>query len=201
MRMGKGFVAAAFAIGFTSGISWAGTNLLANAEFDGTVDPWAIMFNPGGTVSYSASGDRDNCPGSGSVLFDVNGWAFLSQCVPVPVNPTASRSRVQVRGEGTNSFVQLTIAWYGTGGPCTGSLLGSAAAPILMSQTGVWTTHETPSSNVPAGAAFVKFQLYLDNGSSPLDVRADRAFLGDANEIFSDGFEAGSTCHFSTVAF
>ena len=176
----------------------ADSNLLVtNPDFDDGLAGWTM----GVSQASNIADDSDDCPGSFSFTGSSTGPVSPSQvrivspdCIPVQPGDSLELE-VTYRAEAP---VHLEALPFG-GANCSSSFiaeLGPALPPM-----GDWTVARRSIVVGPANVTGVRFAVIalFDPGPVSFMLDLDRAYLGSAERIFADDFEATSICRWSNA--
>ncbi len=169
-------------------------NRFLNPEFDAVLLPW--VSSSGGHSPI----DADNCPDSGSATAPFSLpvlTSHVAQCVAVTPGETLHAA---IRAQSSRLLVAGAFRFLFLSDPeCTGSEVQTVDSAITSLDTTWITVHGEAA--VPAGASsagvLALFGAVLS--STPAQIQADRAWLGDRPLLLYDGFENGLTCRWSAI--
>ncbi len=178
----------------------AGTNLLANPNFDQNLNSWIAVSPAPGEISR-ISGDVDGAGTSGAArvtnLTGAGQFFSLAQCVALTGSGShAVSGRVRINSGRPTAPSVYALVDFRAGAGCSGAVLASGTIPVVRGETaGEWRRLsgivQAPGNAMPAISALVMF--VVDAGSSP-DFVVDLDSLSfERVEIFRDGFESGNT--------
>lgn len=186
-------------------------SLLANGELDFDVATWS---DPGGDPDLLSweSIDHDDCgaaSGSGRMVNPAAGGFssnYTETCVLgiLPGREYSLEGFLRFpTGQTEVGSAWLAIAWIDSPADCDGGGLGgeSTSAVASTESPGTWLRAELGSVTAPADArsAHVRVQLLKETAGGNLQLRFDGLhFVLGGGFLFGDGFEAHSTCRWST---
>lgn len=175
----------------------AGTNLLANPNFDGNLNSWIAVSPTPGEISR-ISGDVDGAATSGAArvtnLTGAGQLFSLAQCVALAgPGSHAVSGRVRIDSGLPSAPSVHALVDFRAGAGCSGAVLASGAVPAVRGETaGEWGRLggivQAPANSLSALVMFV-----VDAGSSPNFVVDLDSLSFERVEIFRDGFESGNT--------
>ena len=178
-------------------------NLVANSEFDDAdgLDGW---FN--GTGSWQLGADSGTCAGSNAALGTSatagGGDQFLSlygqDCLTV--DPVATPSLYLGVTYRTTASVWARLYLQFFSDAACGSHIGYSAT--VFGSTSASFNRIVDAVDIPANAGSMRFWVDFNPqaaGIPQYTAEIDRIYLGDAAEVFVDGYEAegGSACRWS----
>ena len=175
----------------------AGTNRLANPNFDQNLNSWIAVSPTPGEISR-ISGDVDGAATSGAArvtnLTGTGQLFSLAQCVGLTGSGShAVSGRVRINSGRPAAPSVYALVDFRAGAGCSGAVLATGTTPVLRGETaGEWRLLsgivQAPNNALSALVMFV-----VDAGSSP-DFVVDLDSLSfERVEIFRDGFESGNT--------
>jgi hypothetical protein len=177
---------------------------LVNPNFDTGIAGWSA---PAGTLGFGAGVDFDDCIGSGSAhgsspVFVAGSWVLEIQssgsCVAVTPGEVTYLTFHLLPGAAI-AATDVGLLTY-TDADCTA---GEVDAPIAGYATlpQIWLNFQF-GSTIAAGAQSARFYVrFTDASNSTYQLHLDRAYLGFGQPVFTDDFEAGSPCRWTSVAF
>ncbi|MFP5286413.1 MAG: hypothetical protein ACLGI9_11800, partial [Thermoanaerobaculia bacterium] len=173
------------------------TNLLGNPNFDGDLASW-IPVSPGTNEIRRVAEDSDGALTSGSAeVVNLSGTAqvfSLAQCVALTgPGRYGLGGRIRLSSGRTTAPSGFTVVDFHAGPGCTGAVLGTGLTPAIRGDTsGVWAVLGG-FVRAPEGAVSALVMFVLDAGSSPDFTAGLDQLLFQRDEVFGNGFEAGST--------
>lgn len=175
----------------------AGTNLLANPNFDVSLNSWIAVSPSPGEISRIA-GDVDGAATSGAArLMNLTGAGqlfSLAQCVALTGSGShAVSGRVRTDSGVTTAPAIYALVDFHAGAGCSGALLATGTAPAVRGETAGEWGRLRGNAQAPDNALSALVMFVVDAGASP-DFVVDLDSLSfERVEIFRDGFESGDT--------
>jgi|CXWL01.1.fsa_nt_gi Tol biopolymer transport system component len=175
----------------------AGTDLLANPNFDTELAGWVSTEGAPGTILGNPAVDAGGAPTSGSAQVQTAAGAgqtfALSQCFDVPpgTHLAAGKTRITTAAA-SGPTVTLRFDFF-EGAGCSGTGLGTVTSvPVTGDTAGVWEPIDL-GYPVPELALSVLFSVQVEGGAaSSFTVDLDDLSFGPLPVIFADGFESGN---------
>jgi hypothetical protein len=176
-------------------------NGLTNPDFDDGVGGWEAVD---GALAWNAAVDVDACPGSGSATFSspelvAGKWTITAvssgSCVAVtPGEVISVWARVLFAAPAaTTDFALLGYTDANcSAGEAELGIAGYGPLPLL------WLNFMF-GSTIDLATHSVRFLMRsADPTVSTFQFSLDRTYLGPFDPIYLDGFDSGSTCHWSS---
>jgi hypothetical protein len=175
----------------------ATTNRFFNPDFDTHTVGW--VDSDGTSMPARSTLDRNGCSRSGSADPSTEpGWGIASasvgQCIPVGSGEVLMAVADVLISGSTDVGVGMSVQF--TTGSCTATDGPRIETPLQAGPpNGTWGTLPRMQFGVPPGmqSAVVTFG-FVTTGT--LDVKVDRAFVGDPFEVLYEDFELGYSCAF-----
>jgi hypothetical protein len=177
-------------------------NLLVNPDFDVDASSWELAMSDGtGQASWVAGTDASSCAGSGSLRVDASfaetGLAAVSSSQCVPTTPgTLLAVRASVRHDAVCAVWLGVTKYFDSECQNVFEGVGFAQAPdgdgFVRVEGAVYV-----ESGIVAMRPEIDSYCALDGSTS---IALDELYFGPPSWIFSDGFEIGETCRWSTAA-
>jgi hypothetical protein len=176
----------------------AGTNVLQNPDFDDDAALWSFAAADGGAGSGGPDAeDADACVHSGSLTGTstpaATYLAVATQCAPVFVGVASFRMRAKLVS--SSGVVQGYLSWETfSSNDCSGSAIGGGISTFVPLSDVSWSAVQSANTVLGGSEHSVRFKLVGYSAAGSFVALFDRAFLGDAREIFADDFEVQATC-------
>ena len=175
-----------------------GQNLLVNPEFDGSVASWSGLSK----TEWIADDDVDGCGAgapfsgsaeTGSVVPDVASYSGLQPDLCLNVSPGET---VWTEMAAISPHPWAPFPAYYEGDDCAGTP-SPLQSEVVFPASAAWL-RRSALLTVPSGAHSMRvLWAAVDEAGSAFLTRWDRAYLGAAERIFTDGFEVGRSCRWS----
>ncbi len=167
------------------------TNLLANPDFDTSIDHWSPASDA--VIAWDSSIDIGSDPSSGSMIIlqengDIDAAASVADCIPVHGGASYffGGGFLVAAGQPGTPHILVVMALY-DGPDCTGSGLTSPGT-VNSASVGSWFI-KSATSTIDAAALSAEPAILIFNGTDEaFQVHADSMFIIEM-PIFDDGFE------------
>lgn len=181
-------------------------NLVPQGRFDdpSSVESWLLNYGPG-SFEFAPGGDHQYCPSSGGMLLRntssvLHGTYSVWQCLGLiaPEQQIEAGISVLFPANQPGTELHFVIAYFGSS-DCSGNIWANPNVGFNNYLPFGWRSASFPATP-PPGAQSVELVLYFINSnfSHPIEVLIDDLYLRSSTDIFSDDFEQGTRCRWST---
>ena len=168
-------------------------NLVANADFDSSLDQWSIG-NDGGSAQWDGTMGSP-APGSAHLMAGAGVIQHLTQCVPLPSALASSMSLsaevyMAADSDSTSAIPYAVETYAYADSACSDAVFFGSNFILQPAAVSAWTATSNNFVSIPAGYQSMLVTIFVEGGLQSADYSFDHIVLTQVTDrIFASWFD------------